>query len=141
MSEDTFYVSAFKQGFFPRGPILDLIGFDIRSLEVGEAKLEFNAEMRHSNPAGILHGGVISAISDEAMALAYLTTLSEGETPTTLELKINYLKTIRTAKLLFEGHVVQKGKSLGLVECKTIDLEGNLVAFATCTCMTRHIDR
>lgn len=48
---------------------------------------------------GIRHGGVFCGIADAAMGIAYATTLDEGETLATLELKINFLRTIWQAKL------------------------------------------
>ena len=41
---------------------------------------------------GTLHGGVLCDIADAAMGIAYSANLVEGESVTTLELKINFLK-------------------------------------------------
>jgi len=43
--------------------------------------------------------------------------LDEGESFTTLELKINFLKPIWKARLLAKGRVVKQGRTVGLVEC------------------------
>jgi uncharacterized protein (TIGR00369 family) len=73
-------------------PVADLIGFSLSSLEAGRAVIRFQATPRHANPMGTLHGGVLCDIADAAMGMAYASTLGEGETFTTLELKINFLK-------------------------------------------------
>ena len=39
---------------------------------------------------GTLHGGVLCDIADAAMGIAYSSNLDEGESFTTLELKINF---------------------------------------------------
>ena len=62
--------------------------------------------------------------------------LAEGETFTTIELKINFLKPIWTGKLRAEGRVVKRGRTVGLVESDVFDIKGSLVARASSTCMT-----
>jgi len=39
---------------------------------------------------GTLHGGVLCDLADAAMGVAYRSTLAEGETFTTIELKITF---------------------------------------------------
>jgi acyl-coenzyme A thioesterase PaaI-like protein len=40
------------------------------------------------------------------------------------------------ARLIAEGIVVQRGKTVGLVECAVTDQDGRLIAKATSTCLT-----
>jgi acyl-CoA hydrolase len=70
------------------------------------------------------------------MGMAYASTLAPGETFTTLELKINFLRPVWNGTLVAAGHVVQSGKTVGLTECDVTDDGGRLVARATSTCMT-----
>ena len=69
-------------------------------------------------------------------AFAYLSTLAEGETATTIELKINFLRPVWNAKLRAEARVVRAGKVVGLIECDILDERRRLVARASSTCMT-----
>lgn len=85
---------------------------------------------------GTLHGGVLCDIADIAMGVAYSSNLDEGESFTTLELKINFLKPVWKARLTAVGRVVKQGRTVGLVECDITDERGSLVAHATSTCMT-----
>jgi uncharacterized protein (TIGR00369 family) len=98
----------------PLPPIAHLIGFQLTSVTYGQAVIEFQAGEQHANPMGILHGGVFCDIADAAMGIAYASTLEEGETLATLELKINFLKPIWQAKLRAIGKVVHKGHTVGL---------------------------
>jgi len=84
---------------------------------------------------GTLHGGVYCDLADAAMGYAYAATLGEGETFTTIELKINFLRAVRKATLTAEARVVKAGSSLGYVECDVKDQTGKLVARAANTCM------
>ncbi|MGH6851882.1 MAG: PaaI family thioesterase [Methylocella sp.] len=85
---------------------------------------------------GILHGAVFCDIADAAMGIAYASALEKGEALATLELKINFLKSIGQAKLRAIGKVVHKGDTVGLLECNILDEEDCLIARASCTCMT-----
>ncbi len=127
---------AIARGEAPPPPIARLIGFDLISVKPGEAVVQFQATEAHANPMGTLHGGVLCDIADAAMGIAYSSNLDEGESFTTLELKINYLKPVWKTRLLAVGHVVKQGRTVGLVECDITDEQGTLVARATSTCMT-----
>ena len=124
------------RGESPPPPIATLIGFRLKSIEPGQAAIEFEATARHGNPMGTLHGGVLCDIADAAMGMAYASTLEDGETFTTLELKINFLKPVRNAALQAVARVVKGGRTIGLVECDVTDDKQELVARATSTCMT-----
>src|SRR5438552_8698692 len=120
----------------PLAPIASLIGFTLTAIEPGRARIELAADRRHANPMGTLHGGVLCDIADAAMGMAYAATLEEGETFTTLELKINFLRPFWTGKLFAEACMVKDGRTIGLVECNVMDAQQRLVARATSTCMT-----
>lgn len=128
-------------GEAPPPPIADLIGFTMTSVEFGVAVFEFQAEPRHANPMGTLHGGVLCDLADAAMGTAYFSTLEEGESFTTLELKINFLKPVWNAKLTAKARVVKGGKTVGLVECDVVDEKESLVARVTSTCLTLRGDQ
>ncbi|HEV3259264.1 MAG TPA: PaaI family thioesterase [Gemmataceae bacterium] len=116
-------------------PVGRLIGFVLTAIEPGRAVFELEAGERHHNPMGTLHGGVYCDLADAAMGYAYAATLAEGESFTTVELKINFLRAVRQATLTAEGKVVKAGTTLGYVECEVKDQEGRLVAKAASTCM------
>jgi uncharacterized protein (TIGR00369 family) len=127
---------AIIRGDAPPPPIARLIGFDLISVKPGEGVVEFQATEAHANPMGTLHGGVLCDIADIAMGVAYSSNLDEGESFTTLELKINFLKPVWKARLIAVGRVVKQGRTVGMVECDITDDKGSLVARATSTCMT-----
>ena len=123
-------VQMILRGETPPPPVAKLIGFHLTAVEPGEAIIEFEASERHTNPMGTLHGGILCDIADAAMGMAYATTLDEGETFTTLELKINFLKPVWKATLIAVGRVVKNGRTVGLVERDVTDDQGVLVARA-----------
>ena len=121
-------IQSAQRGEIPPPPIAQLIGFSLSAIEPGRAMIDFTAEARHANPMGTLHGGVLCDIADAAMGMAWASTLGEGETFTTLELKINFLRPVRTGTLTATGRVVQGGRTVGLLECDVVDDRGRLVA-------------
>jgi len=129
-------VRAMLRGEAPDPPVARLIGFRLVEVAPGRAVFEMEAGDRHANPMGTLHGGILCDIADAAMGIAYASTLEEGESFTTLELKINFLKPVWKARLRAEGHLVKRGKTVGLVECDIVDETGSLVARASSTCLT-----
>src|ERR1043166_5637378 len=88
-------------------PIARLLGFVPKSIEPGHAIFEMEADERHHNPMGTLHGGVYCDLADAAMGYAYGATLREGEAFTTIELKINFLRAVRRAILTAQVRVVK----------------------------------
>jgi uncharacterized protein (TIGR00369 family) len=124
------------RGETPQPPAATLIGMALESLSSGEAIVVRQADERHGNPMGTVQGGLLAALADAAMGWAYMTTLSEGESYTTLEMKINFLKPVWKGRVTARGRVRKGGRTIGLVECDVVDGEDSLVAYAVSTCMT-----
>jgi uncharacterized protein (TIGR00369 family) len=123
------------RGEAPPPPIGRLLGFVLREIEPGHAVFEMETDERHHNPMGTLHGGIYCDLADASMGYAYAATLGEGESFTTVELKINSFRPVRRGKLTAEARVIKLGSTLGYVECDVKDDAGKLVAKAASTCM------
>jgi len=134
-------IRSIERGDAPPPPVARLIGFRLTAVEPGLATVELDAGPRHANPMGTVHGGILCDVADAAMGIAYASGLAEGETFTTVELKINFLKPVRSGRLAATGRVVKAGHTVGLVECDVLDAEGRLVARASSTCMTLRGDQ
>ena len=129
-------VQQLVRGELPLPPIARLIGFAVTAVESGRVVVELTADERHANPMGTLHGGVLCDLADAAMGMAYASRLGEGESFTTLELKINFLKPVWRARLRAVGTVIKMGRTVGLVECEIFDEKPVLVAKVSSTCLT-----
>jgi uncharacterized protein (TIGR00369 family) len=138
MPEDLYDIlqRALKDPTGLKAPIAELIGWKMTAVGPGRATMELDVDERLANPMGTLHGGVLCDLSDAAMGIAYATELERGESFTTLELKINFMKPVWRGHLRAEGKVVKRGRTVGLVECDVFDEKGSLVARASSTCMT-----
>ena len=69
------------------------------------------------------------------MGVAFASTLTPGESFTTVELKFNFFRPVWQAELKAEGVVVQRGRTVGYVECNVTDEQNRLIAKAASTCM------
>ena len=116
-------------------PVATLLGLRLASFAAGEAVVELPVQPGHTNPMGSVQGGILAAIADGAMGWAYMTTLGEGESYTTLEMKINFLRAVRAGTLAARARVRKAGRSVGLIECDVVDERGEVVAYAVSTCL------
>ena len=116
-------------------PVAELVGLEIVSYADGEAVMSLDVDSRHENPMGFVQGGVICVLADGAMGFAFATTLADGESFTTVEMKTNFLRPFAAGRLVATGRVVNRGRTLGLTEAHVRDADDRLIAHATSTCM------
>src|SRR5690242_12192801 len=128
------FLERIQRGDFPTPSVARTVGFDLVHCERGHARFVMTTDMtRHANPMGTLHGGILCDIADAAMGMAFASTLEDGESFTTLELKVSFLRPVREATLTASGTIINRGRTVGLAECRVTDEQDRLVAHATCT--------
>ena len=116
-------------------PVARLIGFEAKDISDGCATVVLSAGPQHRNPMGTLHGGILCDIADAAMGIAFATTLAPNESFTTVELTINFFRPVWEAELKAVATLLQRGRSIGYVECEITDEQNRLIAKASSTCM------
>ncbi|WHT38545.1 PaaI family thioesterase [Myroides sp. mNGS23_01] len=79
-------------GSLPQAPALETIHSTLIAVEKGQAVFELKASAFLYNLIGTVHGGIISTVLDTAIGCSLLTTLAAGESFTSLDLKVNFLK-------------------------------------------------
>jgi len=131
------FLQAIIDGILPQPPIAELIGFHLAEAENGRAVFEGLPEFRHYNPIGSVHGGIAATLLDSALGCAIFSTLHKGDTWTTLELKLNFVRpmTKDTGPVRAEGRVIHRGRTVATSEGDLKDRAGKLYAHATTTCM------
>ena len=117
-------------------PVAKLVGFEMVEAEEGRIVFAIDVGPQHTSPLGTVHGGIICDVADAALGCAHASLLDEGETFTTLDLKINFTKPVWEGRLTATATVLKSGRTIGLTECRVTDEGGSLVAYATSTCMT-----
>ena len=85
---------------------------DFYALENNECACIFTAKKVHEGHPGILHGGVICAILDETVGRA-MHLVQPGTSAYTIELKVNFLKTIPSrVECVAMGRVSEVGEKV-----------------------------
>ena len=114
-----------------------LLGMQFDEVEHGRVVMSLATQPDFANPLGSTHGGIAATLLDSVMGCAVHTTLDAGVGYTTLELKVNYIRTVPVdgRRLSAEGAVVHVGRRVATAEGRVLDERGKLVAHGSTTCM------
>ena len=129
------FMRAFLTGALPAPPFMELLGIRVVSVEPASVAFEFEpAEFMYS-PLGNVHGGIVTVLLDTAMGCSFHTTLPAGVGYTTLELKINFVKSVTadSGTLRAEGHVLHSGSRIATADARLTGRDGKMYAHATST--------
>ena len=109
----------------------------IVDLNYGESFVEIELNRKHLQGYGYVHGGVYSALIDSAGFFAVYTRVEGDDSAATIEMKVNYLSSVKSGKLLAHARVINLGKSIGLAEVTIKNEEDKLLAHGTVTVMVK----
>jgi uncharacterized protein (TIGR00369 family) len=114
-----------------------LLGMRFTEVDHGRVVMSLNTQPDFSNPQGTVHGGVTATLLDSVMGCAVHSTLPTGVGYTTLELKVNYVRTagLDGQLLTGEGRTVHVGRRTAIAEGSITDGRGQLIGHATTTCL------
>ena len=115
-------------------PFIRFVGIQVPQLAKGYARFELPFKPELANSIGLLQGGVIAALADEAVAFALYSLVKEGETFNTVEMKINFLGAVKeaAAPVVAEARIAKRGRTISLGEFDVRQGE-KLVAKGLCT--------
>lgn len=128
-----------QQDRFSQAPISQLVGFQVDPAVdaesfAGEATVRLPCGQQHHNPMGRVHGGVVAALADAAMGIAFGRTLLSSEDFSTIEMKVNFIRPIKEGELVAVASVVERGLRVGFVQCEITNQKGKRIATGSCTC-------
>ncbi len=111
----------------------------IYPVEAWEGCAMFDGEPseRFLNPDGKIHGGWVATILDSAMAWAVLSRLAAGQSYTTVQMQLNFVRpvTVNTGRVRCVGRVVHFGKRVATAEGRLTDQAGKLLAHGSESCL------
>jgi uncharacterized protein (TIGR00369 family) len=131
------FIRAILDGDLAGPPIGETLGFTLHDVSKGRVVFEGTPEFRATNPLRTVHGGWYGTILDSCMACAVQTTLPKGSTYTTLEYKINVVRSIPLGMTVHAvGTVQHVGRSTGVAVGELRGKEdGKLYATGSTTCI------
>lgn len=105
---------------------------EIKILEFSDdhAKLEMKIDKAVLNGHGIVHGGIIFAMADNAAAAA---TFTKGRLCVTLNSTINFIRPVVGEKMIVEADAIFAGRTTGVYDVKVTNNQGTLCAKASFT--------
>jgi uncharacterized protein (TIGR00369 family) len=99
-----------------------------RSVEIG-----LWLRQAHCNSRGLLHGGVIAALADNAMGLSCVACRPEVKGALTVSLNVDYVASAKLGQWLkIQPRVIKVGSSLGFAEA-LISADSSVIARASAT--------
>lgn len=115
---------------FPNHMSMQLLEMDI---DMAEVTIEIGRE--HLQPFGIVHGGVLATLIDTATFWSAFMRIPEDAGLVNVDIKLNYLSSVKEGVLKAEGRTIRSGKTLSYAEARVIGDDGRLLAHGTSTLM------
>jgi uncharacterized protein (TIGR00369 family) len=97
---------------------------------VVEADLTVDAHGFPTGRGAIVHGGAIAALADMALASAGATVSPEGQVPTTVDLKVDFLQPAQPGRMVARGRVQRRTRRLCFTAASIEQHDGTVVAEA-----------
>lgn len=125
-------------GLLPAPSIGATMGLALEHLEKGLARFRAEADGRHLNPMGGVHGGFAATALDSATGCAVHTALDPGETYGTVHLEVKMLRAVPQGTALWaEARLLRRTRSIGFAEGTLHDADGTVFAHGSATCAIR----
>ena len=111
---------AIMAGDIPPPPFGVLLGFEPVEVEEGRVVFAVEPGPQHYNPIGSVHGGLAATLIDSATGCAVHSTLPAGVAYTTTDLQVRYVRAITrdTGRILCEGTVVHRGRTIATAQAR-----------------------
>jgi uncharacterized protein (TIGR00369 family) len=111
-------------------------GFRIVAIEPGQAELALARRADLVQFFGHFHGGVITALADQAAGIAVTSGLQKGKIGVTVEIKVNFLAPADGSELIARAKTLKMSGSIGVATVEVFSKRGaseTLCAFCTAT--------
>jgi uncharacterized protein (TIGR00369 family) len=117
----------------PRTNMPAHFGIRIVSAEKDKVVGEIDADERHLNNLGIVHGGAYMAFADDLGGTTAGLNIADGMRTTTVESKSNFFRASRPGKITGVSVPIHVGRSTIVVETRIFNADGKLAAMVTQT--------
>lgn len=117
--------------FSVRIPFVELLGFELRRMEGGEAEIAFDPAPEHQNSFDVVHGGASMTLLDVVMAHA-ARSVQPDMGCVTIEMKTSFMRAAK-GPLLARGKLLHRTATMAFTEGSVFDAGGRLCSHATGT--------
>jgi 1,4-dihydroxy-2-naphthoyl-CoA hydrolase len=109
------------------GVVVDEVGSEV-------VRAHLDVAEKHWAPNGYLHAATIVALADTACGYGCILNLPDGATGfTTIELKTNFVRTVKNGTIACEARRVHGGRTTQLWDATVTDPESRTMALFRCT--------
>jgi acyl-coenzyme A thioesterase 13 len=103
----------------PRSALMDMIEGELDSWEEGRVVMSIKLEDRHMNPGGVVHGGVLTTLMDEATAHTIATVRGLEGPLATVDMNASVLSGARPGdELECEARALRVGSAVAFAEAE-----------------------
>lgn len=119
-----------KDFFNANDKFANSIGAKVVEIRDGYSRAEIELSPSNENSVGAMHGGAIFTLVDIVSGTA---ALSHGKVCTTLNANINYLKAVKSGKIIAEAEEIHNGRSTKIYEVRVKNENNVVVCIGTVT--------
>lgn len=111
----------------PTSLLLNMTVLSLSSTD-GHVRLSFKVGPEFCNPRGHIQGGIVTAMLDEAAAIAAIVKSGKSIYVASLELKTSFLSPAETGQVYAEATCIKLGRSSAFMEAQLMNEEGKILA-------------
>ncbi|MEQ8662359.1 MAG: PaaI family thioesterase [Gammaproteobacteria bacterium] len=131
-------LAGIMRGELPCPPMWETVPIRLLEVAAGVIRMETQADQRHINALGTVHGGFIATVLDTALGLTVYISIDAEARHTTVDLAVKMLKPVPLATPLeVETSLVHVSRSIGVSQGVLRDAAGTVYAHGTTTCHIR----
>lgn len=118
-----------------KGRLPELLGIELVDIEHGSVDARMELKPEHLAPNDFLHAATVVGIADTAAGMGCIASLPEGVAGfTTVELKVNFLRTAKTGALTCKARMAHGGRRTQIWDAEVYrEEDGKQLALYRCT--------
>ena len=125
-----------QAGELPYPPMWQTVPLRLVSIAAGRIEMETQADQRHINALGSVHGGFAATALDTVLGLAVYTSIGATDRHITVDLGIKIVKVIPLeTPLVVASELVHVSRTIGVAQAVLRSVAGVIYAHGTTTCM------
>ena len=128
------YISALLETV-NNSPFPQRLSMKLKSIDIGAARVELEILEYHLQPLQLVHGGVLATLIDTATFWSVFLHLPEDVGMVNIDLKLNYLKSVKEGLLVAEGRGIKSGRTISYAEASVRNADGEIITHGTSTLM------